>query len=205
MVLDWVHLRSLQYSKLIVMSKLVRTSLFVMCVLVLIGGIGCAPPNSAPRKSRPPLPITLSPVDRTALDRVLFENTGRVILLNFWATWNERSMRQLSHMKVLQEVYGMAGFQVITVSLDNAANQQSVVQFLQALRAPGVLHLISVHGAELESFSEFEIPDDTIPYYLLYDRMGALKKSYSGPIERVEQEIEDLVQQKDFDQVVPSN
>jgi thiol-disulfide isomerase/thioredoxin len=187
------------------MSQLARYRLTVIVVFVATSMMGCAPPNSTPRKSRPLPPITLSPVDRQAFDRVLFENTGRVILVNYWATWNEPSMRQLSHMKVLQEVYGSNGFQVITVSLDNAPNEQSVVQFLQAQRALGVVHLISVRGADSESFQEFEITDESIPFYVLYDRMGKLTKTYSGPIDGIEQEIETLIEQKDFDQVVPGS
>ena len=90
-----------------------------------ITSIGCVPPQpKAPPK--PNLRIDLRPVDKKTYERVLFENTGRVVLVNFWAMWDQSSMRQLAHMKALQDVYGPKGLQVVLVSLDNEAAVEKV-------------------------------------------------------------------------------
>jgi hypothetical protein len=176
-----------------------RIAIVGMVAMVLIG---CAPPQP-PSAPRPNLRVDLRPVDKTAFERVVFENTGRVVLVNFWALWDQSSMRQLAHMKVLQDIYGQDGLQVILVSLDNEPAVENVVQFLQAMRAVGLTYLISANGAEAQSFEDFGIPDGKLPCYMLYDRMGNRGRVYSGPIDGIEQEIDKLLRQTEFESVTP--
>ena len=172
-------------------------SLLTAC-LALLAAAGCVPRDERPSTSTAPQ-ITVSTADKEALDRIIFRNTGRVVLVSFWATWDEASQRQFSHVKVLQDVYGPEGLRVITVSLDDPAVVDAVEDFLSAQRARSITHLISPYGADPQAYEEFEIPGGAVPCYLLYDRMGNLQRVYEGSLVGIDHEISQLIQRTDYE------
>ncbi len=44
---------------------------------------------------------------------------GRVVLLNFWATWCAPCQQELPHFAAWQKQYGPAGLQIISVAMDD--------------------------------------------------------------------------------------
>jgi len=51
--------------------------------------------------------------------RNIKEWDGKVLLVNFWATWCPPCKREIPAFMALQEQYGKQGFQVIGVAIDN--------------------------------------------------------------------------------------
>lgn len=49
----------------------------------------------------------------------LREKRGKVLLLNFWATWCSPCLEEMPQFKRWQEKYGPEGFEVIAVSMDD--------------------------------------------------------------------------------------
>ncbi len=49
----------------------------------------------------------------------LSEMDGKYVLLNFWATWNENSVKQNTALKRLYDLYHSKGFDIYQVSLDS--------------------------------------------------------------------------------------
>ena len=45
---------------------------------------------------------------------------GKIVLLDFWATWCDPCREEIPHFIELQERYSQAGFQIIGVSMDDA-------------------------------------------------------------------------------------
>jgi len=82
-----------------------------------------APSSSAPAPGAvqevPPAPVpdlTLTTLDSTAID--LRAQTGRVLLLNFWATWCAPCREEIPDLKALQKEFRDEGLRVIGVALD---------------------------------------------------------------------------------------
>jgi cytochrome c biogenesis protein CcmG/thiol:disulfide interchange protein DsbE len=57
---------------------------------------------------------------------------GKVVLLDFWATWCEPCRDEIPHFIQLQNQYGSAGLQVIGISMDDSADP--VRDFYQRFR-----------------------------------------------------------------------
>jgi peroxiredoxin len=55
---------------------------------------------------------------------------GKVVLVEFWASWQAQSVADLNHAKQLYDRYGKDGFEVVGVSRDDSLNQ--LKDFLQA-------------------------------------------------------------------------
>jgi thiol-disulfide isomerase/thioredoxin len=60
---------------------------------------------------------------RTDLQGHLFDlRRGKVVLIDFWASWCAPCILAIPHLSQLQEKYRARGFQVVGVSMDDSAN-----------------------------------------------------------------------------------
>jgi thiol-disulfide isomerase/thioredoxin len=145
--------------------------------------------------------VQLAVVDRGGYDDVIAERRGRVVLVDFWATWCGPCVEQFPHTIALAEHFGDRGLAVVTVSLDDPEESDRVKEFLQSKEAGGVVHLISQHGASPQSITEFEIDSGAVPHYKLYDRSGQLRQTFGVDpraqkqftLDEIEAAIEQLV------------
>ena len=71
-------------------------------------GVGHAAPN-------------FSRADLTHRKIVLSSYRGKIVVLNFWATWCEPCLTEMPTFVEWQKQYGSRNFQVIGVSMDDAA------------------------------------------------------------------------------------
>jgi len=78
---------------------------------------GACPANAKPAK----LSFTLK--DQTGKTVRLSDYKGKVILLDFWATWCEPCKLEIPWFVEFQKKYGPSGFQAIGVSVDDTAAQ----------------------------------------------------------------------------------
>jgi peroxiredoxin len=80
-----------------------------------------SPPTSASAKQHRPAPdFTLPRIDGGQLQ--LSSYRGKVVLLDFWATWCVPCREETPHFVELQQKYGGQGLQIIGVSMDDSTN-----------------------------------------------------------------------------------
>lgn len=91
-------------------------------------------PFTALKMSRPPAGSMAVPFDLTSLDgtRVkLSDLAGKVVLLNFWATWCGPCKEEMPSLARLQKQFDPAQFVLLTVTTD--VQRQGIAQFLAHL------------------------------------------------------------------------
>lgn len=99
----------------------------------------------------------------------LTQYQGKVILLSFWATWCEWSMKELPKVKDTYETFHAKGLEVIGVSLDVDKNQLLNVVTASSVPWPQVFD-----GAAFESPLALQCVVDAIPTSFLIGRDGTL-------------------------------
>jgi len=70
---------------------------------------------------------------------------GKTVLIHFWATWCEPCKAEFNDLRDLRTKYGPAGFEIVSVSLDE--DRQTVLNYLSENRLPWT-HLYEEGGLE---------------------------------------------------------
>jgi peroxiredoxin len=120
----------------------------------------------------------------------LSDYKGKVVLLNFWATWCHGCKQEIPWYMEFAEKYKSQGFVVIGVSLDEDG-WKSVKPFLQEKK----LNYPVVIGSEELGRQYGGV--DSMPVSILIDREGKIADSHSGVVEKDgwEREIQQLLKE----------
>ena len=113
---------------------------------------------------------------------------GKVLLVNFWATWCPPCVKEIPIFMRLREKYTAQGFEVVGIAIDDA---QKVHQFSQDMEINYPLILGDEQGIQL--MQQFQSRLGALPYSVLFDRQGRAVHFKSGDFS--ESELENLVRQ----------
>ncbi|MBM4021981.1 MAG: TlpA family protein disulfide reductase [Planctomycetes bacterium] len=114
-----------------------------------------------------PLPVTGEPIDGTPFD--LKSRAGKVVLIDFWATWCGPCIAEIPHVIEQYEKYHDKGFEVIGISLDRDRGDKTAKdQVVEAVTRHKIPWPILVDGVRLAK--EYGITG--IPQMILIGRDG---------------------------------
>jgi thiol-disulfide isomerase/thioredoxin len=85
-----------------------------------------------------PIPVSddavLALKDLTGAEQSLASFKGRVVVLNFWATWCEPCKKEMPDLSAIQNDYAALGVQVIGAAGDEAAESAKVLKFTREFK-----------------------------------------------------------------------
>jgi thiol-disulfide isomerase/thioredoxin len=99
---------------------------------------------------------------------------GKVVLIDFWATWCQPCKKEMPGYQKLVDRYGSQGFAVIGFKFDTMADTEDPVLFAKKI---GVRYPLAVAAEDLkQKFGGIE----GLPTTFLYDRQGILRNKIIG-------------------------
>jgi len=99
---------------------------------------------------------------------------GKVVLVDFWATWCQPCKKEMPGYQKLLNLYGSRGFTVIGFKFDTMMDSEDPLQFAKKI---GVRYPLAVAPDDLkQKFGGIE----GLPTTMLYDRQGILRKKVVG-------------------------
>jgi len=102
------------------------------------------------------------------------ELRGKVVLVDFWATWCQPCKKEMPGYQKLLDRYGSRGFAVIGFQFDTMRDMEDPVQFANKI---GVRYPLAVASEDTkEKFGGIE----GLPTTMLYDRQGVLRTKVVG-------------------------
>lgn len=125
--------------------------------------------------------------------RNINEWDGKVILLNFWATWCPPCRQEIPAFIELQEKYGSSGFQIIGVAID----QPNLVE--EYSDSMGVNYPLLVGNDDaIEVGTEYGNRLGLLPYSVIINHVGMIRFIKKGEVtmEEVEEMITPLLKEK---------
>ena len=105
----------------------------------------------------------------------LSDYRGKVLVLDFYATWCEPCRQSIPRLNGLQEQYGPAGVQVVGLNVGGPDDRIKVSAFAQEMKIQYPL------GFPDKALTDLFLSDDqTIPQTFVFARDGALLKRFVG-------------------------
>ena len=131
-------------------------------------------------------------VDAKGLAERIAKERGRVVLVNFWATWCVPCREEFPDLSRLQHKYGTRGLQVLGISTDFASQTAGVEKFL-AEQKPRFPNYRKKSGGDDQHFIDAVESSwgGELPFSVLFSRDGKKARTLSGKhtFREYEQEI----------------
>jgi len=122
----------------------------------------------------------LTPVDEAGYRRLLEAGRGKVLLVDFWATWCAPCRVDLPLLVKLEAKYQARGLKLITVSCDEPEQEADASRFLRQLRVSGPAYIKRSADDDRFITSVDARWSGALPALFIYDRQGRRAGSYVG-------------------------
>lgn len=130
----------------------------------------------------------LPAVDEAAYPKIIAAQRGRVLLVNFWATWCAPCRKEMPGLAALEKKLAARGFTLVTVSADEPGDDAAAEAFLRKSGVTGAGYLKK--SRDDNAFINGIDPkwSGALPASFLYDRQGRKVRSFFGEVEIAELE-----------------
>ena len=120
-------------------------------------------------------------------DRSLADFRGKIVLVDFWATWCKPCLEIMPRLQKLHSAYAERGFEVLGVSIDEDDNRIKKIGTMAEKLA--IAYPIFVDAKQTPAWHQFKVK--AIPAMFLLDRGGQVVAQWTGKIdyEQVEQAV----------------
>jgi thiol-disulfide isomerase/thioredoxin len=122
----------------------------------------------------------LVPLDEAVYQKLIASAKGKVLLVNFWATWCEPCRAEMPALAKLEAGLRAKGFRLVTVSADEPEDQAAALQFLRRSKVQGPAYLKRVKNDDAFITSVDPKWSGALPALILFDRAGRKARAFVG-------------------------
>jgi cytochrome c biogenesis protein CcmG, thiol:disulfide interchange protein DsbE len=161
----------------------VRSALVVVCLLILTGCYGRSKPSSIGTVAPD---FTIKDADRSV---TLSQFRGKIVVLNFWATWCPPCVDEMPSLELLQKKFQGKDVTVLAVSVDDDPDDyhkfltQHKIDLL-TVREPGQKTDTGVIAPVSSRYGTYKVPETYI-----IDRDGTIRRKFIGEVNWGQPEI----------------
>jgi len=129
--------------------------------------------SSVVNKARPVFVLR----DLKGIPRTVAAWDGKVLVLNFWATWCQPCRREIPALMDLQKKYGSRGLQIIGIAVDD---RDDVKKFVSEF---GVNYpILAGEDDAMETATAYGNEIGVLPYSVVVSRTGYIQETYFGEL-----------------------
>ncbi|MCW3100617.1 MAG: Thiol-disulfide isomerase and thioredoxin [Chthonomonadaceae bacterium] len=154
---------------------------------LMVGGIAAIVAPVRAQESSAPTAVPLAQVaDVPHIEKAIKAMQGKVVLVNFWAAWNEPSIAQYPAFVFLYDRYHARGLEVISVATDPVAEREAhVIPFIQDNRTKFGTYL-KAEGDPVAFLHGIDTAwTGNLPRTYLLGRDGKVRQVYANRIDPV--------------------
>lgn len=180
-----------------------RLTCFLLITAVL--SIGCRPAAAPVSVSNRPVSVNgvrdkdaqsnptkpVAEMNWTTFDgqvQKLKDHTGKVVILDFWATYCPPCIEEIPHLMELQAKYGADNVVVVGLHVGGDEDRPKVPAFVEKLK---ITYPLAYPEDALTSFIFGE--DNAIPQTAVFDRKGRLAKKIAGFNPVIKTQLDDAI------------
>ena len=136
-------------------------------------------PVLRPYQGKQNIQLTLNTFDDKLMD--ISKYKGRVILLNFWASWCRPCVKEIPSLVRLQQQFDQDDFNIITINVGESKEQ--IVEFMKKVKLELPI-MLDADGQAVKDWGVYAYPSS-----LVLDRKGVIRYAYLGALEWDSQSI----------------
>ena len=131
-------------------------------------------------------PVQVSPASADDLKALRKNPTGKLLLVNFWATWCAPCVKEMPEFQTMYRMYGHRPFDVVTVSINYPDEQKGALASLTKLHA--TTRNLILGSTDLYTMLAAFDPDwnAAVPYSMLIRPDGEVVYKLQGTIDPLE-------------------
>jgi thiol-disulfide isomerase/thioredoxin len=124
----------------------------------------------------------LKPVDEASYGKTVAAAKGKVLLVNFWATYCVPCRKEMPQLVALASKYKAKGLEFITVTADEPEQMKEAAAFLDKNKVPAPAY--AKQAKDDDKFINTVDPkwSGALPASFLYDRAGRKVRAFFGEI-----------------------
>jgi thiol-disulfide isomerase/thioredoxin len=128
-------------------------------------------------------PVSVAPADAATLAALRTNSSGKVRLVNFWATWCAPCMAEFNEFVTINRIYRIRSFEMVTVAVNDPDEQTNVLRFLKKQQASN-RNLIFASTDRDKLINAFD-PEwqGAVPFTVLIDPSGKVVYREDGSID----------------------
>jgi len=119
-------------------------------------------------------------MDLDGEQRNIKEWDGKVILLNFWATWCPPCLKEIPEFIELQKAYGEQGFQIVGIAIDD---EDAVREYVNEIGMNYPSLVVQDDGVMLAKRYGNDI--GALPYSVIINRDGEISYTIKGELSKI--------------------
>ena len=122
----------------------------------------------------------LAPVNEASYPKLIAEHRGKVVLVDFWATWCVPCRKEMPELVKLESRLRSKGLQLITISADEPEKQSEAESFLAkySVAAPAYIRRANDDDKFINSVDTKW--SGALPAIFVYDKAGRKVKMFVG-------------------------
>ncbi|MBL1261784.1 MAG: TlpA family protein disulfide reductase [Thiotrichaceae bacterium] len=149
----------------------------LLCLAILLAASQAVKAQGDLMLNQPRPAFTLPDLDGTA--RSISEWDGKLLVINFWASWCEPCLREMPAFTRLQQHYRDQGVQFIGVALDDV---RDVNAFLEGLEPRINYPILLGDGNTFETPMAYGNQYGILPHTVIVDKFGKIAYSHFGSL-----------------------
>ncbi|HEY0658590.1 MAG TPA: TlpA disulfide reductase family protein [Pyrinomonadaceae bacterium] len=125
-----------------------------------------------------------------ANERKLKDLQGKVVILDFWATYCPPCLEEIPHLKELQSKYGRENLEIVGLHVGGEDDRPQVPTFVERLK---IDYTLATPEDALTNFI-FAARND-IPQTAVFDRSGKLVEKFIGFDSTIKNRLDEIIEQ----------
>ena len=130
----------------------------------------------------------LKPLDEAGYAKVIAGAKGKVVLVNFWATYCVPCRKEMPQLVALEAKLRAQGFQFVTISADEPEQVKDAAAYLDKLKVPAPVYVRKARDDDKFVAAIDAKWSGALPASFLYDKTGKKVRSFFGEVKVVELE-----------------
>ncbi len=140
-------------------------------------------------------PTKLIKVDELSYPKTVAVKKGKVVLVNFWATWCEPCRKEMPELSKMYNALKAKGLELVTISADEPEDEKAAIAFLDKAGIGDPAYLKQAKNDDKFINGIDAKWSGALPALILYDKTGKKVKVWIGEtdLKQLEAEIRKLL------------